>query len=79
MTRLAGVALLLGSLVAAEATGTPGKPAPTQPTARPIAVRNVETGHRQDPEFLESIRDQPTLVAVGEGETKLQNLKVTKQ
>jgi hypothetical protein len=44
-----------------------------------IAVRNVEPGQWQDPEFLAGIRDQATRVSLGEGETKVQNLKVAKQ
>lgn len=44
-----------------------------------VAVRELEPGQWQDPEFLESIRDQATRVSLGEGETKVQNLKVAKQ
>jgi hypothetical protein len=44
-----------------------------------IALRNIEQGQWQDPEFLGSIRDQATRVSLGEGETKVQNLKVAKQ
>jgi hypothetical protein len=44
-----------------------------------VAVREVETGQWQDPEFLESVRDQATRVSLGEGETKVQDLKLAKQ
>jgi hypothetical protein len=44
-----------------------------------VAVRNVEMGQWQDPDFLESVRDQAVRVSLGEGETKVQDLKVAKQ
>ena len=44
-----------------------------------VAVRNVEMGQWQDPDFLESVRDQAVRVSLGEGETKAQDLKVAKQ
>lgn len=43
-----------------------------------VAVRNVEMGQWQDPEFLESLRDQAIRVSLGDGETKVQDLKVAK-
>ena len=36
-------------------------------------------GQWQDPEFLENVRDQATRVSLGEGETKVQDLKIAKQ
>ena len=43
-----------------------------------VAVRNVEMGQWQDPDFLESHRDQAVRVSLGDGETKVQDLKVAK-
>ncbi len=44
-----------------------------------VAVRDLEPGRWQDPEFLEIIRDQAARLSLGEGETKVQDLKVAKQ
>jgi hypothetical protein len=44
-----------------------------------VAVKTMEMGQWQDPEFLESVRDQATRVSLGEGETKVQDLKIAKQ
>jgi hypothetical protein len=43
-----------------------------------VAVRDVEPGQWQDPDFLESVRDQALRVSLGEGETKVQDLKVSR-
>ena len=43
-----------------------------------VAVRNMEMGQWQDPDFLESIRDQAVRVSLGDGETTVQDLKVAK-
>jgi hypothetical protein len=39
-------------------------------------VPAVEPGQWQDPDFLRSVRDRAVRVSVGDGETKVQNLKV---
>jgi hypothetical protein len=39
-------------------------------------VATVEPGRWQDPEFLRSVRDRAVRVSVGDGETRVQNLKV---
>ncbi|MGQ0737420.1 MAG: MSCRAMM family protein [Acidobacteriota bacterium] len=44
-----------------------------------VAVRDLEPGRWQDPEFLEIIRDHAARVSLGEGETKVQDLKVVAQ
>jgi hypothetical protein len=44
-----------------------------------VAVRDLEPGRWQDPEFLEIIRDQAVRVSLGEGETRVQDLKAAKQ
>jgi hypothetical protein len=43
-----------------------------------VAVREVEPGQWQDPEFLESVRGQAMRVSLDEGETKVQDLKVVR-
>jgi hypothetical protein len=40
-----------------------------------IAVKELEPGQFQDPEFLESMRPHAERVSLGEGETKVQDLK----
>jgi hypothetical protein len=44
-----------------------------------VAVRSVEMGQWQDPDFLESVRDQAVRVSLNEGETKVQDLKIARQ
>lgn len=41
-----------------------------------VALRDVEQGQWQDPDFLESVRAQATRVSLGEGEIKVQDLKI---
>ena len=41
-----------------------------------VAVRDIESGQWQDPDVLESLRDQAARVSLGEGEIKVQDLKV---
>jgi protocatechuate 3,4-dioxygenase beta subunit len=41
-----------------------------------VAVRDIESGQWQDPDVLESLRDQAARVSLGQGETKVQDLKV---
>jgi hypothetical protein len=44
-----------------------------------VAVKDLEPGQFQDPEFLESIRDQAQRVSLGENETRVQDLKIARQ
>ena len=44
-----------------------------------VAVRDVESGEWQDPEFLETMRDSAMRVSLNEGETKVQDLKSSKR
>jgi hypothetical protein len=44
-----------------------------------VAVKELEPGQFQDPEFLESIRPQATRVSLGEGESRVQDLKIARQ
>jgi hypothetical protein len=44
-----------------------------------VAVKDMEPGQFMDPEFLESIRSQAVRISLGEAETKVQDLKATKQ
>ncbi len=41
-----------------------------------IALREIETGQWQDPDFLESLRDQSARISLEDGETKVQDLKL---
>ena len=41
-----------------------------------VAVREVEPGQWQDPDFLESVRDQAVRVSLAEAETRVQDLRV---
>ena len=41
-----------------------------------VALRDVEQGRWQDPDFLESVREQATRVSLGESEIKVQDLKI---
>jgi hypothetical protein len=41
-----------------------------------VAVKEVEAGQWQDPEFLESLRAHATRFSLGEGDTRVQDLKV---
>jgi hypothetical protein len=45
---------------------------------RVIAVRDLEEGRWSDPEFLEAVRDLAARVSLGEGQTVVQDLKVTR-
>jgi hypothetical protein len=45
---------------------------------RVIAVRELEEGRWSDPEFLEAVRDLAARVSLGEGQTVVQDLKVTR-
>ena len=40
-----------------------------------VAVKDVEPGQTQDPEYLESLRPQAVRVSLSEGESKVQDLK----
>jgi hypothetical protein len=42
------------------------------------AVKDMEVGQAQDPEFLESLRTRAIRVSLSEGETRVQDLKVTR-
>jgi protocatechuate 3,4-dioxygenase beta subunit len=42
-----------------------------------VAVKGLEPGQFQDPEFLESVRAQAVRVSLAEGESKVQDLKAT--
>ena len=44
-----------------------------------IAVKDLEPGQFQDPEFLDSVRAQAVRVSLGEGESRVQDLKVPRQ
>jgi hypothetical protein len=44
-----------------------------------VAVRDVEPGEWQDPEFLETLRDAALRVSFNEGETKVQDLKTVRR
>ncbi|HYE85671.1 MAG TPA: carboxypeptidase-like regulatory domain-containing protein, partial [Vicinamibacterales bacterium] len=44
-----------------------------------VAVTDIEPGQWQDPEFLESIKPQAVRVALGEGESRAQDLKLARQ
>jgi hypothetical protein len=44
-----------------------------------VAVKDLEQGQAQDPEFLESVRAQAQRVSLGENETRVQDLKVARQ
>jgi hypothetical protein len=44
-----------------------------------IAVKDLEPGQFQDPEFLESVRPQALRVSLGENDTRVQDLKVARQ
>jgi hypothetical protein len=44
-----------------------------------VAVKDMEVGQFQDPEFLEGIRSQAVRVSLSEAETKVQDLKATRQ
>jgi Carboxypeptidase regulatory-like domain len=41
-----------------------------------VAVKDLEPGQAQDPEFLDSIRTQAQRVSLGENETRVQDLKI---
>ena len=43
-----------------------------------VAGRTIEPGQWQDQDYLESIRDQASRLSLGEGETRVQDLKVAK-
>ena len=43
-----------------------------------IAVKDLEPGQQQDPEFLESMRPQAVRVSLGENETRVQDLKLAR-
>jgi hypothetical protein len=45
---------------------------------RIIAVRELEEGRGADPEFLESVRDAAARVSLGEAQTAVQDLKLTR-
>ena len=45
---------------------------------RVVAVRDLEEGRWNDPEFLESVRESAARVSVLEGGTAVQDLKVTR-
>jgi protocatechuate 3,4-dioxygenase beta subunit len=44
-----------------------------------IALREMEPGQFQDPEFLEALRDRSARLKLGEGETRTHDLKVVQQ
>jgi hypothetical protein len=44
-----------------------------------VAVKDLEPGQFQDPEFLDSVRGQAVRVSLTEGESKVQDLKVSRQ
>ena len=44
-----------------------------------VAVKDLEPGQFQDPEFLESVRGHAMRVSLTEGESKVQDLKVSRQ
>jgi hypothetical protein len=44
-----------------------------------VAVTEVEPGQTQDPEFLDSLRAQAVRVSLGEGENRVQDLKIPRQ
>jgi hypothetical protein len=44
-----------------------------------VAVKDLEPGQAQDPEFLDSIRPQAQRVSLGENETRVQDLKIARQ
>jgi hypothetical protein len=44
-----------------------------------VAVKEVEPGQTQDPEFLEGLRQQAVRVSLTEGEAKVQDLKTSRQ
>jgi hypothetical protein len=41
-----------------------------------VAVKDIEVGQWQDPEFLESIRSSAKRISIGEGEKRVEDLKV---
>jgi hypothetical protein len=43
-----------------------------------VAVKEIETGQWQDPEFLEGLRSQAVRITLGEGDTRVQDLKVVR-
>lgn len=43
-----------------------------------VAVKDIEMGQWQDPEFLDTMRAQAVRVSLDEGETKVQDLKVSR-
>jgi hypothetical protein len=43
-----------------------------------VAVKDIEVGQWQDPEFLDSVRPHAVRLSLNEGETKVQDLKVLK-
>jgi protocatechuate 3,4-dioxygenase beta subunit len=45
---------------------------------RIVAVRDLEEGRWSDPEFLESVRDAAARVSLGEAQTAVQDLKLTR-
>jgi hypothetical protein len=44
-----------------------------------VAVKDLEPGQSQDPEFLDSLRPQAQRVSLGENETRVQDLKIARQ
>jgi hypothetical protein len=44
-----------------------------------VAVKDLEPGQAQDPEFLDSVRPQAQRVSLGENETRVQDLKIARQ
>jgi len=44
-----------------------------------VAVKDMEPGQFQDPEFLESIKAQAVRISLNEGETKVQDVKAARQ
>jgi hypothetical protein len=44
-----------------------------------VAVKDLEPGQAQDPEFLDSVRPQAQRVSLGENETRVQDLKMARQ
>jgi protocatechuate 3,4-dioxygenase beta subunit len=44
-----------------------------------VAVKDIEPGQSQDPEFLESVRSQAVRISLTEGEATVQDLKISRQ
>jgi Carboxypeptidase regulatory-like domain len=44
-----------------------------------VAVKDLEPGQAQDPEFLDSVRSHAQRVSLGENETRVQDLKIARQ